>query len=302
MPGLAGDTNGQPSRPPPAHEQLAKARPAIGASGPAQRSRQAGRRGARPTSPKAAGHGGRMRMLGFGSPLGMGILALLVAMPLDWVLEATGLLPGSPAGQAAAYWGLLVLAGVIIQLVRPLVPLTALGGLAWWGWFGLIMAHDAGLIARPFNAPVPPQATAPAAGTGEAALAAARAAGGVTVGRDGRGGAIYLAAPPNGAYGMSLGMADRLAAHGQAELGCQAGGGGRSCRVALAFAERCAAIAHARRNAGLVRTAHPGTFTVSFATAGAGDLVEAAERQALDACRPRDRTARCEVVASRCAP
>jgi hypothetical protein len=243
-----------------------------------------------------------MRMLGFGSPLGMGVLALLVAMPLDWALEATGLLPGSPAGQAMAYWGLLVLADVIIQLVRPLVPLMALGGLAWWGWFGLIMAHDAGLIARPFNAPAPPLAATPAAGTGEAALAAARAAGGVAVGRDGRGGAIYLAAPPNGAYGMSLGMADRLAAHGQAELACQARGGGRSCRAALAFTERCAAIAHAQRNAGLVRTAYPGSFTVSFATAGAGDSVEAAERQALDACRPRDPTARCDVVASRCAP
>lgn len=243
-----------------------------------------------------------MRMVGFGSHLGMGFLALLVAMPLDWALEASGLLPSGPARQGAVYWGLLLLAGGVIQLVRPLVPLMALGGLAWWAWFGLIMAHDAGLIARPFNAPEPPLAAAPAAGTGEAALAAARAAGGVAVGRDGRGGAIYLAAPPNGAYGMSLGMADRLAAHGQAELACQARGGGRSCRAALAFTERCAAIAHAQRNTGLVRTAYPSSFTVSFATAGAGDSVEAAERQALDACRPRDRTARCEVVASRCAP
>lgn len=115
----------------------------------------------------------------------------------------------------------------------------------------------------------------------------------------GRAGAIYLAAPPSAGYGLTFGMADRLGAHGQAERNCRSRGGG-ACRLALEFTDRCGAVAQARRSTGLVRTADPSTYTITFAAGGAGPSKEAAEAQAVADCRSRDRSATCEVVASGC--
>lgn len=130
-------------------------------------------------------------------------------------------------------------------------------------------------------------------GLNAAALGAAARPG------SGRAGAIYLAAPPSAGYGLTFGMADRLGAHGQAERSCQSRGGG-SCRLALEFTERCGAVAQAKRSNGLIRTADPSTYTITFAAGGAGGTKETAEAQAVADCRSRDRGATCEVVASGC--
>ena len=114
----------------------------------------------------------------------------------------------------------------------------------------------------------------------------------------GRNGAIYLAPAPSGSFGLAYGLADRIAAHGQAERQCRARGD--ACRLALEFADRCGAVAQARRSNGLVRTADPGTYTVTFAAGGAGSTLETAASQALAGCAGRDRIATCEVVASGC--
>ncbi|MBL6457096.1 DUF4189 domain-containing protein [Belnapia sp. T6] len=114
----------------------------------------------------------------------------------------------------------------------------------------------------------------------------------------GRTGAIYLAPAPSTSFGLSYGMADRLAAHGHAERHCQARGG--ACRLALEFTDRCGAVAQAKRANGLIRTADPSTFTVTFAAGGAGPTREVAESQAIADCSSRDRSAACEIVASGC--
>ncbi len=113
-----------------------------------------------------------------------------------------------------------------------------------------------------------------------------------------RSGAIYLAPAPSGSFGLTYGQPDRLAAHGQAERRCQGQGG--ACRLALEFTDRCGAVAQARRSNGLVRTADPSTYTITYAAGGAGPSQEAAESQALAACGSRDRSASCEIVASGC--
>ncbi|CAA9270587.1 MAG: hypothetical protein AVDCRST_MAG27-3088 [uncultured Craurococcus sp.] len=114
----------------------------------------------------------------------------------------------------------------------------------------------------------------------------------------GRSGAVYLAPAPSGSYGITYGMADRIAAHGQAERRCQAQG--TDCRLALEFTDRCGAVAQARRSNGVVRTADPSTYTITFAAGGAGPSREAAESQAMASCGGRDRTAACAIVASGC--
>jgi hypothetical protein len=130
-----------------------------------------------------------------------------------------------------------------------------------------------------------------AAATGSAVAAAAPAA-------TGRWGAAYLAPAPATEFGLTVGVADRLAAHAQAQSAC--GARGAACRAALEFADRCGAVAQARRTLGLFRTADPRTYSVSYAAAGAGATREAAENVALDECRARERTTSCEIVASAC--
>ncbi|WP_043336612.1 DUF4189 domain-containing protein [Belnapia moabensis] len=117
-------------------------------------------------------------------------------------------------------------------------------------------------------------------------------------GAGGRSGAVYLAPAPSGSFGLTYGMADRIAAHGQAERRCQAQG--TACRLALEFADRCGAVAQARRSNGLVRTADPSTYTITFAAGGSGPTREAAESHAMTSCGNRDRSAACEIVASGC--
>ncbi|MBL6077952.1 DUF4189 domain-containing protein [Belnapia sp. T18] len=114
----------------------------------------------------------------------------------------------------------------------------------------------------------------------------------------GRSGAVYLAPAPSGSFGLTYGMTDRIAAHGQAERRCQAQG--TACRLVLEFTDRCGAVAQARRSNGLVRTADPSTYTITYAAGGSGPTREAAESHAMASCGNRDRSTACEVVASGC--
>ena len=59
-------------------------------------------------------------------------------------------------------------------------------------------------------------------------------------------------------------------------------------------------MAQARRRNGLVRTADPSTYTITFAAGGSGPTREAAESHAMTSCGNRDRSAACEIVASGC--
>ncbi|WP_209378663.1 DUF4189 domain-containing protein [Pararoseomonas baculiformis] len=114
-------------------------------------------------------------------------------------------------------------------------------------------------------------------------------------------GAIYVAAAPSRAYGLSVGVADRGSAHRSAESSCH-GGVGNACRLAADFSARCAAVAHAlRSNGAVVMTAHPSTYTVMAATIGTGATREDAEREARAACAQRGRGLVCQVTEARCA-
>lgn len=118
----------------------------------------------------AAEGAGRDHVFGFGGLFGMLGLALLVAAPLGWALNQAGLIPGPDAfergetGRELAralgrdmvkpvYWLALGIGGYLAQICRPLVPLLLIGGMAWWSWLGLSIAHEAGLVAMPIHLP-----------------------------------------------------------------------------------------------------------------------------------------------------
>ncbi|MBL6457095.1 hypothetical protein JMJ55_17295 [Belnapia sp. T6] len=118
----------------------------------------------------AAEGSSRDRVFGFGGVFGMLGLALLVAAPLGWALNQAGLIPDpdafelSETGRELAkllgrdmvrpvYWLALGIGGYLAQICRPLVPLLLIGGMAWWSWLGLSLAHEAGLIAMPIHPP-----------------------------------------------------------------------------------------------------------------------------------------------------
>ncbi len=159
-------------------------------------------------------------------------------------------------------------------------------------------AHPRGL---PYASDPPAAARAPAepaARPGQIALAAATGSGLAMAPASLRWGAAYLAAAPATEFGLVVGAADRLAAHAQAQGVC--GERGAPCRPALEFTERCGAVAQARRTLGLFRTSDPRTYSDSYAAAGSGNSQQAAEANAMDQCRARERTISCEIVASQC--
>ena len=137
---------------------------------------------------------------------------------------------------------------------------------------------DAGAASRgPASGPAGPEpGTSPqpapdsrAAARGRATQVAAAAAGGAatTAAPGARSwGAASAAAPATG-FGLTAGLADRLAAHAQAQAAC--GAAGASCRAALDFADRCGAVAQARRTLGLF-TADPRTFPSATPPPAAG--------------------------------
>lgn len=115
-------------------------------------------------------------------------------------------------------------------------------------------------------------------------------------------GAVYLAVPPNMAYGMSVGQRDRLTAHRLAETACRATGA--NCVMAEDLREPCAAVAEGVRRApgAFFMTSDPKTYVVrTMASRSAGNRADA-EREALDVCRQRERGAlTCRIVQAQCA-
>ena len=115
-----------------------------------------------------------------------------------------------------------------------------------------------------------------------------------------RWGAIYAAAPPAVAVGVSQGSTDRTMVHVRAENECRARG--RSdCRLLTEFSSGCGAAAHATRVIGLLATSDTSTQRVSFIAAGTGASRADAERSAISVCNSRDPTATCRIVATACA-
>jgi hypothetical protein len=115
-------------------------------------------------------------------------------------------------------------------------------------------------------------------------------------------GAVYLAIPPNMAYGMSVGQRDRLTAHRLAETACRASGA--NCVMAEDLREPCAAVAEGVRRApsAFVMTSDPKTYTVRAITFRSGGNRADAEHEALNVCRQRERGAlTCRIVQAQCA-
>lgn len=114
-------------------------------------------------------------------------------------------------------------------------------------------------------------------------------------------GAAYLATAPSARFGLTAGLADRLAAHRTAELDC-IGTTGAICRLGLEFRDRCGAVAQGLIGQGLRITEDTSTYTVAIAAAGSGPTAAEAQRAALSECRMLHRGASCRIAASRCGP
>lgn len=112
-------------------------------------------------------------------------------------------------------------------------------------------------------------------------------------------GAIYAAAPPGLAVGISQGRADRMMVHAQAEIACRSQGR-TGCSLLTEFSTGCGVAAHALRATGLVITAHASTFRVTYVTAATGTTRADAEARALRQCRDREPSASCRVAAHVC--
>ena len=114
-----------------------------------------------------------------------------------------------------------------------------------------------------------------------------------------RWGAIYAAAPPAVAVGVSHGAADRTMVHVRAESECRARGQS-NCRLLTEFSSGCGAAAQATRTLGLIATGDSSTTRVSFIAGGTGPNRAEAERSAISMCSSREPTAQCRIVASAC--
>ena len=112
-------------------------------------------------------------------------------------------------------------------------------------------------------------------------------------------GAIYAAAPPGHALGISHGMTDRSMVHTRAQTACRASGQA-GCRMLTEFNSGCGAAAQALRARGMMITADASTYRVAFVTAANGTSRADAQARALEGCRAREPTARCRIVAAAC--
>ncbi len=169
---------------------------------------------------------------------------------------------------------------------------------------GIAAPPSASAASRP-GAAVPPAARMASAGaamaTAAAGASAMAAAGAGTARPQGsqRWVAIYTAAPPATAFGVSQGLADRTMAHVRAETECRARGQ-VNCRLLTEFSNGCGAAAQATRVLGLLPTGDSSTQRVSFVAAGTGASRADAERSAVALCQSREPSATCRVVASAC--
>ena len=113
-------------------------------------------------------------------------------------------------------------------------------------------------------------------------------------------GVVYVGRPGSGAFGISVGKTDRIAAHRDASVQCNASGHG--CRVVSEFTAACGAVAQGvvPSQGTLFVTSDPSSYVTTSASAGSAATREAAGRDALVQCRTRDPRANCRVAAITC--
>ena len=113
-------------------------------------------------------------------------------------------------------------------------------------------------------------------------------------------GVIYAARSPSAAFGLVVGMPDRLAAFRIAEQSCTQAGPG--CRVVAEFTAACGAVAQAvrRHQSAFIMTSDASTFNVMSTSAGTGATRQAAEAEALADCRAREPNLHCRIAAVQC--
>jgi hypothetical protein len=109
---------------------------------------------------------------------------------------------------------------------------------------------------------------------------------------------IYAGRSPSPRYGLSVGLADRSAAHHTAQQAC----GDGNCRVIAEVPGSCGAVAQGikRSQWALFITSDPASYVVTTTGAGGGGTRQEAERQAITDCRSRDPRATCRIAASTC--
>ncbi|UPY37697.1 DUF4189 domain-containing protein [Sediminicoccus sp. KRV36] len=116
-------------------------------------------------------------------------------------------------------------------------------------------------------------------------------------------GAIYITDQPLAAYGFANGDTDRLAVNLAAVRFCQSLAGPVPCKFQGELVNQCGAIAMAisRHPRAMVMTADLSTQMLNRATTGRGATRQAAEAEALEACRPAEGPGvQCRIVAQGC--
>ena len=116
-------------------------------------------------------------------------------------------------------------------------------------------------------------------------------------------GAMYTTDQPLAAYGFANGLTDRLAVNMAAVRLCQTLAGPVPCKFQGELVNQCGAIAMAisRHPRALAMTSDLSTQVLNLTTFGRGDTREAADRQAMEACRRAEGPGvQCRVVAGGC--
>ena len=141
----------------------------------------------------------------------------------------------------------------------------------------------------------PAATVASAGGTGRAVGASAAPPPGS------RFGAIYATDPPVAAWGFGNGVTDRLAVNTAAVRACQSMAGRVPCKFTGELVNRCGALVQAvsRHPNAVAMTNDLSTIVLNRSFPGSGETAQAAEAQALEACR-RLPGATCRVVATGC--
>lgn len=110
--------------------------------------------------------------------------------------------------------------------------------------------------------------------------------------------AFLAAQPPSPA--LALAVSADPAALAEAETRCRMAAMGAACREVLRVTAGCGALVHGARDPRLVPAPHNPQIPVSVKTAASAPTRDAAERDAMQQCRQRDRGATCLVVAAGC--
>ncbi|HEV7455688.1 MAG TPA: DUF4189 domain-containing protein [Roseococcus sp.] len=116
-------------------------------------------------------------------------------------------------------------------------------------------------------------------------------------------GVFYHTENPLAAFGFANGGTDRLAVNMQAVRACQAMAGPVQCKFQGELVNRCGALAFAisRHPRALAMTSDISTQVLNLAATGEGETRQAAEEDALEACRRAEGPGvQCRIVAAGC--